>query len=305
MRPLRIRRDRSSCERRDRRPRSSSKMVIVLAAVSWRSALAHEREAVPSSSATMRSRRRARSRLWVAISAARPVLADDLDQRRHDALAGGVVEIAGRLVGRAGFSGRWRARGRSRRAAARRPTAAPAGGRAARPSPTRSSSIRGLAPRAGARATAGDHLRQHDVFERREFRQQMMELIDEAERAAAQQRAPLVGQAAAIRARRSAPRRHPGRSSSPATCSSVDFPAPDGPTSATISPGCSARSTPFSTASSIPPCRNTRAHARAAPAPERRPASPRLIRSAAPRPDRAAPPATTGRASRETTAPAP
>ena len=28
-----------------------------------------------------------------------------------------------------------------------------------------------------------------------------------------------------------------GRSSSPATCSSVDLPAPDGPTSATISPG--------------------------------------------------------------------
>ena len=34
----------------------------------------------PSSRATMRSRRRARSRLWVAISAARPVRADELEQ---------------------------------------------------------------------------------------------------------------------------------------------------------------------------------------------------------------------------------
>src|SRR5205085_4468417 len=33
----------------------------------------------------------------------------------------------------------------------------------------------------GAARRAGDHLRQHDVLERREFRQEMMELIDEAE----------------------------------------------------------------------------------------------------------------------------
>src|SRR6185437_16320218 len=49
-----------------------------------------------------------------------------------------------------------------------------------------------------------------------------------------------------------------GRSKSPAICSSVDFPAPDGPTKATISPGFSARSMPLSTARSTPPWRYTR-----------------------------------------------
>ena len=45
---------------------------------------------------------------------------------------------------------------------------------------------------------AGDHLRDHDVFERRELRQQVMELVDKAERRAAQQRAALVVEAAAF-----------------------------------------------------------------------------------------------------------
>ena len=49
-----------------------------------------------------------------------------------------------------------------------------------------------------AARNAGDHLRQHDVFERREFRQQMVELIDETDLRPAQQCAPLVRQAAAI-----------------------------------------------------------------------------------------------------------
>src|SRR5271169_7165747 len=60
-----------------------------------------------------------------------------------------------------------------------------------------------------------------------------------------------------------------GRSSNPATCSNVDLPAPDGPTSATISPGRKARSTPFSTLSSVPASRKTRRTSRnssAAPA---------------------------------------
>src|SRR5262245_27751795 len=38
-------------------------------------------------------------------------------------------------------------------------------------------------------------------------------------------------------------------SSRPAMCSSVDLPQPDGPTSATISPGCTDSDTPFSTSS--------------------------------------------------------
>ena len=82
----------------------------------------------PSSSATMRSRRRARSRLWVAISAARPLRADDLDQGRHDARRRWCGRGCRSARRPAGSSGRWPARGRSRRAAARRPTAAPGGG---------------------------------------------------------------------------------------------------------------------------------------------------------------------------------
>ena len=39
----------------------------------------------------------------------------------------------------------------------------------------------------------GDHLRQHDIFERRKFRQQMMELIDEADLAAPERGALIVG----------------------------------------------------------------------------------------------------------------
>ena len=42
---------------------------------------------------------------------------------------------------------------------------------------------------------AGDHLRQHDIFERREFRQQMMKLVDEPDLAAPQRRAGLVSHA--------------------------------------------------------------------------------------------------------------
>ena len=120
---------------------------------------------------------------------------------------GGVIEIAGRLVGQQDLrvvgqraddrDALLLAAGEPRRAMVER----------AAPSPTRSSSCRGLARGPRRRGDAGDHLRQHDVLQRRELRQQVVELVDEAERAAPQQRAVLVGQAAAIAAARSAPRR--------------------------------------------------------------------------------------------------
>src|SRR6187551_2261643 len=47
-------------------------------------------------------------------------------------------------------------------------------------------------------------------------------------------------------------------SSSPTACSMVDLPVPDGPSSATISPGMSARSTPRSTSMRTPPCSKLR-----------------------------------------------
>src|SRR5258708_520045 len=53
-----------------------------------------------------------------------------------------------------------------------------------------------------------------------------------------------------------------GRSSSPATCSRVDLPAPDGPTSATISPDRSASDAPRSTGSFDAAWLNVRSTAR-------------------------------------------
>ena len=49
-----------------------------------------------------------------------------------------------------------------------------------------------------------------------------------------------------------------GRSRRPAICSRVNLPEPDGPVSATISPGSSENETPFRTSSEVPPCSKVR-----------------------------------------------
>ena len=69
--------------------------------------------------------------------------------------------------------------------------------RAARPNVVSSARPRSSAAR---RERAGDHLRQHDVFQRGELRQQMVELVDEADGVAADGGAGGVGQAAGIAA---------------------------------------------------------------------------------------------------------
>ena len=149
---------------------------------------------------------------------------------------------------------RWRPRGRWRRAAARRRKARPADasarGRAqdrSRSSPARS---RACAPR-----KAADHLRQHDIFERREFRQQMMELIDEADLQPAQAPCGRRRPCATGARRRHRLRRASGFSRRPATWSSVDLPAPDGAISATDWPAHRARSAPRKISSGASPCR--------------------------------------------------
>ena len=92
--------------------------------------------------------------------------------------------------------------------------------------------------------SAGDHLRQRHILHRRELRQQVMELVDEADvvrrTACARRRS-----GRRRRGRRSMTSPASGCSSSPAICSSVDLPAPDGPTSATISPAATSRSAPL------------------------------------------------------------
>ncbi len=144
----------------------------------------------------MRSRRRARSRLWVAISAARPVRRTRPTRVLEHAVAGGVVEIAGRLVGEQdlGVVGQCPDDRDPLLLAARQPCRAVLG---ARRQTDTGQQRRRLLPGPPA-PDAGDHLRQHDVFERRKFRQQMMELIDETQLGAAQQGSVLVGEAAAI-----------------------------------------------------------------------------------------------------------
>ena len=162
---------------------------------------------LPSSSATMRSRRRARSRLCVAISAARPV--------SRTISISAVDDAARRSCGRDCRSARRPSRIFGSLASARTIATrccSPPDSRAGRWSrrsakPDAAEQHLGLAPRGGARH-AGDHLRQHDVLQRRELRQQMVELIDKAERAAAQHACAARRTGRRSRAPRSAPRRH-------------------------------------------------------------------------------------------------
>ena len=71
----------------------------------------------------------------------------------------------------------------------------------------------------------------------RELGQEVMELIDEADLHAADGGALAVGEAARLPRPATSTSPASGRSSSPAMWRSVDLPAPDGATSATISPG--------------------------------------------------------------------
>ena len=237
--------------------------------------------------------RRARSRLCVAMSAARPVRRTRSSSTRHH-LVGGVRDRDCRWARRPAARRGLLASARTMATRCCSPPESRAGRWSARgASPTCSSSSSARA-RAAVSRDAGDHLRQHDVLQRREFRQQMVELIDEADRSrggcAVRSR---VGHACRNRGRPSSTSPPSGRSSSPATWSSVDLPAPDGPTSATISPGLSASDAPRSTGSGAPAWLEG-AHR---PGAARAPAPLALTHSAAPRPDRAAPRATTDRAS--------
>ena len=137
---------------------------------------------------------------------------------------------------------RWRGRGRSRRAAARRPTAAPAGGRARSARPTRASSSRRAlcaAPRAARRRSSA-------AASRSRARRTPAAGDGTGRRSRCRRGASRVrvasSQAGAVAGRRCRPRPPSAARAGPAMCSSVDLPAPDGPTSATISPGSTVKS---------------------------------------------------------------
>ena len=166
-----------------------------------------------------------------------------MGERANTCSDGARIEIAGRLVGqqdarRIGDRARdgdalLLAAGKLRRAV-RQPILQPEIGQQL-----------GGARRAPPARQAADHLRQHHVLHRREFRQQMVKLIDEADLGAADARAL---QSESVRGgdrSRYRPRRRRGVRAGPAMCSSVDLPAPDGATSATDWPGHTASSAPL------------------------------------------------------------
>jgi hypothetical protein len=97
------------------------------------------------------------------------------------------------------------------------------------------------------RFRAMDQLRQHDILGRVEIGQEMVELIDEAQRIAAHRGAAVGIEPGGFLAglMRIDPSKPP--SSRPTAWSRVDLPDPEGPSSATISPAATCRSTPRST----------------------------------------------------------
>ena len=169
--------------------------------------------------------------LWVATRAARPLALTSARKRAEHVVGGLRVEVAGRLVGqqhpgavgdRAGDGDSLLfAAGQFRRAMALALSETEIGEQFARAG-------RGLSAR-----EPRDHLRQDEILERRELRQQVMELVDEADVACASApsaRSSLMVEVAAPPILTSPAS---GRSSRPARCRSVDFPAPDGAISAT------------------------------------------------------------------------
>ena len=239
----------------------------------------------PPSSDSTRSARPAR----------RPVVGDDHQRRLElprqppeelvQPLAVGVVQVAAGLVGqddqrvrreRAGHRRPLLLAARERRRTVGHPPGQPHGGEQL------------LGPRAGpALVLPGDQQRQHDVLQRGELPEQVMELEHESELPV-----PHRGEGRRDRARRRAGRRGgpppaEGASSAPSRWSSVLFPEPLEPTIATNSPRPTSRSTPASTSIGLPsPPSYT----------FRRPCASRiaLIRGGSPRPASAWPPLARG-----------
>ena len=134
----------------------------------------------PSTSRNTRSMCRASSMLWVAIRAATPCERQSSCRSLEHRRRGRWIEVAGRLVGQrsAGLIGQGPgdghplllAAGELRRLVVQAARPDPAGPAGPPPAP------------APARGSCRRSLRQGDVVQGREFRQQMVELIDEADR---------------------------------------------------------------------------------------------------------------------------
>ena len=254
--------------------------------------------------------RAARSMLCVAISAASPEARTSCisaSKTRARRCAGRGCRSARRPAARAA---RWRPRGRWRRAAARRPRVPPGGASRRSLEPEIGQQLASRARALRALRQAADHLRHHHVLQRRELRQQVVELVDEADLGAADARCARHRQSRGVAADRHRPRRRPaapaGRRYAAASTCRRRTARPARPTRPARSRarrrrGCRASLSPC-TIVPLDACRT-----RIAAAASRRSlvADRRVTRSAAPRPDRAAPRARPDRASRGATAPAP
>ena len=181
----------------------------------------------------MRSQRRARLRSWVTRTRVAPRSRFRAKSRSMIELAGGLVEVAGRLVGHQDRRVRARWRGRSPRAAARRRKAAPGSDAGARRAPPRCSSrfgaresvvarppVRGAARRFPAPSWSGTRWKDWNTMPMRRPRK----------RASASSSRP----ARSVPSTTTLP--ESGRSSPAMVISSVDLPEPDGPTRPTASP---------------------------------------------------------------------
>ena len=144
----------------------------------------------PSLSVTRRSIRAARSRLWVATSAAtRLALTSEVSvSKTWSAVLGSRLPVGS-------SASRTRGALASARASATRccsPPDSSAGRWLSRAREAEEAEQLARPRRRFGALQAGDHLRQDDVLQRREFRQQVMELIDEADLRPAQRRAALL-----------------------------------------------------------------------------------------------------------------
>ena len=185
----------------------------------------------PSARNSTRSAIAAACASWVTITVVWPSVSTDVAQQREDLAAGRGVEVAGRLVGE------HHARPRDERAGDGHALLLAAGqlGRAVPSRSPRPTLLDQLVEPLGSGLLPGELERQHDVLLRREHREQVEELEDEADVVAPQLRELGVVEAGDVDAG-DRDLTLVGRSRPARMCISVDLPEPDGPMTAVSRP---------------------------------------------------------------------
>ena len=172
-----------------------------------------------------RSARAATVGSWVTSTRVAPDVGAQLGEHVEDAVAGGAVEVAGRLVGEE--DRRPRREGAGERDALL--LAAGELGRVVVAALAEADAASSARARSSGRARAGELERQQDVLERGQVRRAAGRTGRRSRSSAARSRASASSERSWIAGRRSAPRRSVGRSSPATRPSSVDLPLPEGP----------------------------------------------------------------------------